>query len=231
MILHRFSNRTTRLMLIATVPTALIAGLTLIAFAQRGNQDQTQPASVPAIPIFKGSGGAATRTNSRKVLTSPMVPQRFSAAFTNQIFKQLGGKPVGEYCHVTPQRPQVAGRCHLDFENFHSVRSNEDKAIAIYQSGGPSLLFFGIQPPAPGKKYLIDCAVVSLETQSLNVYGNFETSPQFPGIVSPTNGHVLMALDVIESHLYYLEIYKKDLTPFYFYGCTATEYVPEVSAK
>jgi hypothetical protein len=78
--------------------------------------------------------------------------------------------------------------------------------------------------------YLIDCAVHPLVTQPLNVYGNFDTSPQFPASMSPTNNHLLLALHATSSNWIYLEIFKSDLTPFYFYGCTATEYVPQASA-
>jgi hypothetical protein len=104
-------------------------------------------------------------------------------------------------------------------------------AIAFYQSGSPAIATFLIKPLAAGKKYLIDCAVRPLITQSLNVYGNFVTSPQFPASVSTTNNHLLLAFHATNSNWLYLEIYKSDLTPFYFYGCTATEYVPQVSAS
>ncbi len=229
MILNYIPCRLARLALITAVVTVLLNGLRPASRAQRGDQDKTQPASIPKVPVFKGSGGTATRATSRKLPPPPPPPQLLNSGFRNEIFKQLGGKPVAEYCKVTPQIPHMADKCFLDFEGFYSIRSNENMAIAFYQSGSPSAATFYIKPLAAGKKYLIDCAVHPLETQSLNVYGNFVTSPPFPASVSPTNNHLLLALEATDSHLYYLQIYKNDLTPFYFYGCTATEYVPQVS--
>jgi hypothetical protein len=210
--------------------SALLIGLTPKVLGQGRERNQTQPANIPRVPVFKGTGGAATRVTSRKLPPPPPAPQLLSSVFRNQIFNQLGGKPVAEYCKVTPQVPYIADRCYLEFDNFQTVRIGQNWTLAHNQTL-PAFASFNIKPFAAGKKYLIDCAVHKFynELQSLNVNGNFDTSPQFPASVSPTNNHLLLALHATSSNWIYFSISKYDLTPFYFYGCTATEYVPQAS--
>jgi hypothetical protein len=207
--------------------SALLIGPAPKVLSQGRERKQIQSGSIPKVPVFRGAGGT-NRTTSRKLPPPPPPPQILSSGFTNQIFNGLGGKPVGEFCKVTPQQPHVADRCYLNFDNFSSLRSDENMASAFYETS-PAIATLSIKPLAASKKYLIDCAVHPLETQPLDVYGNFLTTPPFPAKVSPTNNHLLLAVDATSSNWLYFQMYKNDLTPFYFYGCTITEYVPQAS--
>jgi hypothetical protein len=206
---------------VVLILSVLLSGISPKALGQVRQRDMTQSAGIPPVTVFKGGGRGPAKAPLRRLPPpqTPLSPQSLSSVLLNQFFMQLGGKPVSEYCKVTPQHPHVADRCFLQFDTFYSLRTDENMAIAFYE---PASLYFYVKPAAAGKKYFIDCRVHALDKQPFDVYASFDAS------VSALNGHLILALDTTDADLTYVLIYRKDASPFYFYGCTATEYVLQV---
>ena len=212
-MLYRHPYHTAVVALIAVI-VCLVIGPTSMLLAQETDRKEPRSASIPNVPVFKGSGGPRDATIPEVPVTAPKA---LRLDVIREIAHQIGSEPGSTFVKLTPQQPYVANRGALYFYKFTQVASWENFA-RLDRNDGLAKVALLLRPAAAGSKYLIDCAVTAYGTEKFTLQQGFNSAT-----VSPIEGRqhlIFLVEDASPSNVYYF--YVSNSAGFQFFSCEVT---------
>lgn len=211
----------------------ILAACRLCASAQTNtNNSRALPrptAEVPKIIKFEGNGmkGAESASSASRPKAPPAKgPLPMSPAVLANVLNSLGasGAPKSdEHLLLTPRRPYVEGRGHM---NAHSsfISDSENNRI-FFEGSGLDSMSFSIKPAAVGQTYLID---ITIETLSHGEYFLIKTSDtgnssNTVGFGQPGVQHILLTFTSKNMEWQGIDLFPNaGKLEWYFYSCKVT---------